>query len=191
MPHWSTTPPPAADGLALRIVRTPATRAVDAIATAPDFVGCCTHYAGNRTVPCEGPEACPWCADGHSWRWHGYLSAILTGTLEHILFEFTAAASDTFRNYYLLHGSMRACQFKAHRPSGRTNGRVLIACKRLDQQTLRLPDPPNVKKILCHIWGCQYEPDLSYCNPDRLGKQIGVLPGNGDARNRPRIAPDT
>jgi hypothetical protein len=182
MPRWTDTPPPEPEGLAMRIIRTPPTHTLHAIVTSPDVSGCPTHYAANRTIPCEGSDSCKWCEQGLSWRWHGYLAAILCGTLEHFLFEFTATAADTFRNYFTLHASMRACQFAARRPSGRPNGRVVIACKRLDEQRIRLPAPPNVRRILCHIWNVPYTNTDERHLPTRLGAQIGVMPGNGDGR---------
>lgn len=186
MPKWSDKPPTAGDGITFRIVRTPAAKPLTAISTAPQVTGCCTHFVQNRTVPCEGEDYCDWCKQGHSWRWHGYLSAILTQTYEHILFEFTATASDVFRNYLRLHGSLRGCRFTAHRPSGRHNGRVVIACTPADEQRIRLPDPPDIARILCHIWNVQYQGVDQVRIPNRLGHQIGVPPSDGDGRNRPK-----
>lgn len=156
MPRWTDTPPTNGAPHANRIRRTPATKPLAAIVTSPDLTGCNTHFIANRTVPCEGEETCPHCAEGHSWRWHGYVAAIETGTLEHFIFECTAAAADSFRNYLTVHGNLRGCHFTASRPNGRANGRVVIACRRIDEQRNRLPAPLNVRKILCHIWSVQY-----------------------------------
>lgn len=187
MPQWQSTPPDDAAGYTLRIVRTPANKPLSAIVTSTDVVGCCTHYAGNRTVPCEGPEACELCRDGFSWRWHGYLGCVLTATLEHVLFEFTAHASDTFANYERLHNSMRGCHFLASRPSGRHNGRVVIQAKPHDQSRLRLPDPPDVKAILCHIWNVPNKDVPTHRDPTRAGQQIGAMPHAGNSRQRPAL----
>lgn len=185
MPQWSSTPPTRNDGLSFRIVRTPASRAIAAIVTATDITGCCTHFAKNRTIPCEGPEICPWCNDGFSWRWHGYLPCVLTDTFEHVIFEFTAAAAETFNNYLTAFNSLRACKFIARRPSGRPNGRVVIACTHYDERKVRLPDPPDVRRMLCHIWNVKHNATNLYKLPDRLGNQIGVGPNPDDGRNRP------
>lgn len=178
MPLWTPEPPPQHSGYTLRIARTPAKGTLRAIITATDVTGVCTHFAKNRTIPCEGTDKCTWCAEGFSWRWHGYVSCILTDTLEHVIFEFSAAASDTFRNYLQLHGTLRGCIFTATRPSQRFNGRVVISCKPSDPQRQRLPDPPNVPKLLCHVWNVQYTPDpglvarlrdFAQINPNDLG----------------------
>jgi len=185
MDPWPDEPPETQRRLAFRILRTPGPKPLLAIATSPNVVGRVTHFAKNRTVPCEGEDACPWCQEGFSGRWHGYLAAVLTDTYEHFLFEFTDLASDTFKNYLVVHDSMRACKFKAYRPSGRANGRVVIACTRLDESKLRLPDPPNVKRILCHIWNIPYTEN----QPTRMQRppfqDIGLLPDDGDGRYKP------
>jgi hypothetical protein len=179
MPDFTREPPPLPDGFIYRIIRTPAKGAIQAIVTSPEVVGCNTHFVNSRTVPCEGLGTCPMCDDGHSRRWHGYLAAILTNCLEHILFEFTAHASDTFKNYYLAHTTLRACAFKAYRPSQRPNGRVVIHTSPADEARFPLPEPPDLRKILCHIWNCQYTPPVKtgMCRPPFKDAQVG---GNGD-----------
>ncbi len=179
MPQWTTEPPKQPHGFSLRILRTPPTKAIVAIVTSTDVLGCNTHYVNHRTLPCEGSETCKFCQDGHSWRWHGYLAAMLQDTLEHVLFEFTATASTTFANYQKLHQNMRGCLFKASRPSGRTNGRVVIQCRPADTQRHVLPDPPDVKIILCHIWNIQNTLAEERHMPDRLGNIISISKGNG------------
>lgn len=156
MDPWSTTPPKDNTGLALRIVRTPAQGTLTAIVTCPGLTGRSTHFINNRTQPCDGQGACSYCEEGHSWRWHGYVSCVLTSTMEHVLFEMTAIASETFTNYYRLKHTLIGCHFQARRPNGRHNGRVVIACKPTDPQKTTLPPPVNVQKILCHIWGIPY-----------------------------------
>lgn len=193
MPRWTTEPPKQTHGFSLRILRTPAAKPLVGIVTSCDVVGTNTHYVNHRTLPCEGDEHCKFCEDGHSWRWHGYLAAILLDSLEHVIFEFTATASETFSTYQKLHITMRGCLFKASRPSGRTNGRVVIQCKPADEQRHRLPDPPNLINILCHIWNVPNTFASEHDLPDRLGKQLSINPGNGrrtpDPAPQPKTAP--
>ena len=159
MPQWSDAPGPAPGPYAFRIVRTPATTPVDAIVTSANVHGTPTHFVSNRTIPCEGQPLCKLCEQGHSWRWHGYVSAILVRGLEHVIFEFTAQAAETFRTYLTTQPTLRGCHFLARRPCGRLNGRVIIQAKPEDLNRTRLPDPPDVRQVLCHIWGVQYTPD--------------------------------
>lgn len=189
MPRWTNEPPADLDRFSFRIVRTPAAKPLLAIATSTDVCGCCTHFINSRTIPCEGPPNCPACKEGYSWRWHGYLSAVLTDTLEHVLFEFTAASSQTFKTYLTAHSTMRGCHFKATRPSGKPNGRVLIAAKPTDEQRTRLPDPPNIQQILSHIWNVKADAAGETPTQRIPFKQIHVAGDNSDGRNRPAPAP--
>lgn len=179
MPIWTRDPPDDASPYVFRIVRTPAASPIVGIITCDEAVGCSTHFVHHRTVPCEGPRTCPHCNEGHSWRWHGYVSAMLTPSLEHVLFEFTATASDAFKNYRLLHQRLRACRFRAYRPSKRNNGRVVIQTSPGDPNLVRLPDPPDIRRLLCHIWNVQYELD----QPTRMARppfQSVALPETDD-----------
>jgi len=153
MPNWTQEPPDPADHHSFRIVRTPADGLLSGIVTCPIVQGCPTHYYKCRTLPCEGQAKCEACQQGHSWRWHAYISAIMIPSHEHFLFEFTAAASDTFKHYFNHYRTLRACKFSARRPTKKINGRVVIACTRIDEANTPLPEAPDVKKILCHIWG--------------------------------------
>lgn len=133
------------------MIRTPANRPFVAIVSSDDLVGTNTHYYHNRTTPCEG-TGCPICAEGHSWRWHGYLSCVDQGTKEHVLFEFTAQASDAFRAYRDRYSTLRGCLFKATRHAQRYNGRVTIQTRPADLEGKDLPPGVNLTAMLCHIW---------------------------------------
>lgn len=151
MPQFSNKPPPEGRRPGIALVRTPANRPLVAIVTSDDLVGTPTHYYRNRTTPCEG-EGCPICAEGFSWKWHGYLSCVDQGSQEHILFEFTAQASDAFRSYHKQYGTLRGCLFRANRHAGRYNGRVTIQTRPADLQAKTLPPGVNLTAMLCHIW---------------------------------------
>jgi len=190
MPIFTNQPPELPDGYVFRILRTPATAVLQAVITCLEAVGTNTHFVNNRTVPCEGADNCPFCTDGHSRRWHGYVSCILVPNLEHVLFEFTAHASDTFKNYNDLHGTLRACRFRAFRPSKRHNGRVVIHTAPGDEAKVRLPEPPNIQRILCHIWNVKY----TTRQPTRMSrppfKLIETEDNHQDGRYRPATPPD-
>lgn len=185
MPIFTDRPPEHDAPHAFRIIRTPATATVTAVVTSTDIVCSPTHFAKNRTVPCEGPDKCPWCAEGHSHRWHAYLGCVITQTYEHAIFECTKTAAETFANYYKVNATLRACKFTARRPSGKHNGRIVIACTRLDEQRVRLPEPPDVVAILCHIWNVK-RPTANtdgLLNPRILG--LTVENADDDGRYRP------
>lgn len=184
MPQWQNDPPPVDKAVPYRIVRVPPAKPLTGIVTCTEIVGCNTHYLRNRTVPCEGPDQCDACAEGHAWRWHAYVSLLLAWSYEHVILELTAAASDPLRNYARNRGSLRGCQLNAHRPSKRPNGRIVVTCKVIDNQHVTLPDPPNIQRILCHVWGVQYKrPELkSILKPPAV--QMHVDPSDDDARYR-------
>lgn len=186
MPIWTNSPPADDPGYPHRIVRTPPDKPLTAIITCSELVGVCTHYAHSRTVPCEGPPDCPWCADGHSWRWHGYASCVLCPSLQHVLLELTAAAVDPLRTYHQIYGDLRGCKIVAQRPSKRPNGRVLISCQRTDPLKTPLPDPPDIKRVLCHVWSIPYSPDPPGPIIRPPARQLTVPPDDGDGRYRPR-----
>jgi hypothetical protein len=147
-----TDPPATTLGPALRIVRTPTTGQLTAAVTSSDLLGCCTHFYQHHTIPCEAPD-CPACAEGIGWRWHGWVSCILSTSQEHILFEFTAEASDSLRRYRDTHGTLRGCILTANRVAPRQNARVVIRTRPSDPAKLQLPPQPDISAALSHIWG--------------------------------------
>jgi len=152
MPIWNNAPPAATTGPALRIVRTPTSGQVSGAVTCTEIVGCATHFYQHRTIPCEPPN-CPACADGIGWRWHGWVTAVLASTTEHVLFEFTATASDYFARYRDTYGTLRGCIFVASRVNNRPNARVIIRTKAHDPTKIHLPEAPEIQAALAHIWG--------------------------------------
>jgi len=184
MPLWQPTPPEGASEYSHRIIRTPAAAAIKAIATSVDPCGCTTHFLNNRTTPCEGQGNCEACRLGFSGRWHGYLGALLADTLEHVIFEYTACAASTFANYYEHHKTLRMCAFRAIRPSGRANGRVVIQTHTADAQKWRLPDPPDLMLVLCHVWGIATKNVTPSRNNRVPPPDLKVAPDPGDGRNR-------
>lgn len=153
MPRWQNEPPAADRLFANRIVRTPADKSLAGICTSPHPTGTMTHYANGRTQPCEGQGSCDLCAAGHSARWHGYIGLLIVGTMEHVIFEYTAPANDVLKRYYEQHDSLRGCGIIAHRPSRTPNGRVVLRTQPTDLLKWKLPEAPELMTILCHIWG--------------------------------------
>lgn len=151
MPQWSSTPPEDTHGPSLPLRRTPAAAKLEAIATSENLLGCPTHYFRSRTIPCERPECEP-CAQGFSWRWHGYVAAVDTSSHEHFIFECTAAAAETFAKHRDRYGSLRGCHFRAERPSKTPNGRVVLRAKPADLAAITLPGAPDLMAALAHIW---------------------------------------
>jgi hypothetical protein len=161
MPVWSDAPPAGNDPVPFRLIRVPADKAVRAIVTCSDMIGATTHFVRNRTLPCGIEQPCPYCAEGHSYRWHAYLSIVLVDTYEHVILELTAAGSESLRNYAEAHLDIRGAFITAHRPNKKHNGRVIVAVRPGDPTRQRIPDPPDIRRILCHIWNVKYEPPIN------------------------------
>ncbi len=151
MPNFSNDPPIAGDRPGLRLVRTPTKNPLHGIVTSENLVGCPTHFFHNRTVPCE-MQGCEICGAGHSWRWHGYLACVERVTNEHVLFEFTAQASEAFRAYFKKYDTLRGCLFQAVRGGQNYNSRVSIQVKPADLSCRELPNSLDLVVLLCHIW---------------------------------------
>jgi len=157
MPHFSNKVPDDASSAPFDLKRTPTAGQVTGYVTSHDLLTCRTHFANNRTSPCESPDYCKLCEEGFAWRTHVYLSLVDFRTFEHFLFETTAKASAPLALYRQFNGSLRGCAIRATRPSGMPNGRIRIETKQSDPNKLRLPAPPNIEKLMCHIWNIPYE----------------------------------
>lgn len=166
MPQYSNTPPADGRGPAYAIRRTPAARALIAVITSDDLLGCATHFYGGRTVPCEAPD-CTACLDQIPWRWHGYVAAIDIATYEHFIFEMTAQATDALVAYRAKHGTLKGCKFEATRAHNRPNGRVRLRCKPADLQQMSLPPAPDIARALNILWNITTPSDLLRRKPDR------------------------
>lgn len=151
MPIFDTAPPDDLGRSGFRLLRTPAGSALLAHVLSEQLVGCKTHFVGNRTIPCEAPDCDP-CGSGIGWRWHGYLAVIIDATQEVVIFETTAKAAEIFKEYHQRYKTLRGAHIKAQRLNGRPNGRVLIQARPADLAKINLPQPPDLKKLLCHIW---------------------------------------
>lgn len=163
MPSFSNVPPADARGVGLPIVRTPHMRNLRAIVTSSDLIGCFTHFWKGRTMPCEGQD-CPAHQAGMPFRWHAWLGALLNRDGHHALFEMTAQAAEPFVQYREAHGTLRGCEFDAHRLNNAPNGRVHIVCRLRDCSTIKLPKEPNLIRCLSIIWNIAMpEIDVAGC----------------------------
>lgn len=173
MPNWSRDIPTNPNGVALPIRRTPTARALLAVCTSEDLLGCDTHFYGGHTVPCTRPN-CKACNESHPFRWHAYLAALEQKSRLHFIFECTAQAAEAFTTWRTAHGTLRGCLFDARRWHSRPNGRVIIRTASIDLTNLSLPIAPDVRKCMAIVWQI----------PDRDAAVAGALKG------MPRLAVD-
>ena len=190
MLDWQNTPPPKAEGYGMRLLRTPAQGALRGMITCETLQGTPTHYFGGRTVPCLQKD-CKACANDIGWLWHGYLSMILPTTHEHVLLELTAQACEVVNNYHEQHSVLRGTLVTATRAGKLANGRVLLQLNPGNLSDIQLPDAPDIRKHMMHIWGIQdggktaatYSPDRK--NGFRITSTDN---GNGIPTDRPAAA---
>lgn len=164
------TPDPAADklGATLRVVRVSGDRPLRGIITSETWVGCYTHFAGGRTVPCE-QQACSLCSSGTPPRWHAYLALILHPTHEHVLACLPLSAYSSLKTYHQEWTTIRGAMLQACRPSKRPNGRVLTSLDHAGKAPHLLPAAPLVEAILLRMW--QSTPNLKSARPSRSDRK--------------------
>lgn len=181
MPTFSSNIPDDPRGPSFPILRTPPGRALIAIVTSPNLVGCFTHYWKGRTVPCDAPN-CEACQAGMPFRWHAYQSAYIRETSLHCLFECTAQAAEHFTDYREAHGTIRGCLFEARRYNNRHNARILIRCKPADLTGIILPKPPDLIRCLSILWGFPADDvQLGLINPEKKTQNVTHKP-TGDPK---------
>jgi hypothetical protein len=179
MVEWTNTPPADQNGFAYRLIRVPAARPIRLIILSPQPIGTNTHYHKGRTKPCDG-QLCEACQLGLPYRWHSYIAVHNADTGENALLELTAQATEQLQPARDEFHTLRAVKLVLERPSHRPNGRIHINIHPGRAAELGLPDPPEVQRILLHIWGLDDRPLAQTTN--RL-QSIGVTPtpkSNGD-----------
>jgi hypothetical protein len=149
--NWSDDIPTDDRHRTLSIIRTPPKGYICGIITSEHPVGCYTHYTTGRTLPCEGPT-CPYCAKGTGNRWHGYLGLFLPTQAKHVIFECTAHAAQTIRDYLELVPKLRGTKLAAERRSYKANSAVLLNLSPANLAGIALPDEPDIRRILTIIW---------------------------------------
>lgn len=180
MPVWSNEVPTSPRGPALPLKRTPTGRPILALITSDDLIGCYTHFWGGHTVPCEGKN-CEACFSGVPYRWHGYLAAVENGTHLHFIFECTAQAAETFKDFHKHNGSLRGALFEAKRLRSAPNSRVCIRLKPADLREQHLPQAPDLRLCMATIWGLKN----GDAQIDGLLKNVGKI-----AVDQDRVPPD-
>lgn len=162
MPRWSHSLPEEQEHMGFQLRRTPPAVPLVAIITCDELLVVETHYWGGRTLPCErlvemadGSTVagdCKACQEGVPYRIHVYVSAREHGTHDHFIFEMTAHAAKPLVKYLKGNRSLRGCAFKAIRPRGYKNGKVVITTTSVDVEKAALPAQPNMIRILSQVW---------------------------------------
>ena len=162
MPTFRTDLPLQRKHLGFDLKRTPASGSLTAVITSETFLVCDTHFFHGRTLPCErisndegatiDDTCCPACVDKAGYRSHVYVSALIIKTSEHFIFECSANAAKAFDEYRKSTGTLRGCLFKAERPKGQRNSKVVIETNTCNLAKVKLPEAPDLIRALSVIW---------------------------------------
>lgn len=139
-------------GFPWTVVRTPASNHLDLICVSAKHTGVRTHYFRGRTIGCSRSK-CEACDSGNISRWSGYLLAVANKTGQRVLFEFTPTAQKYLKALYETHPSLRGMRLRAHRPSKRANGTIVLQAFGFVPSPSDLPEEVPIRPLLFHIWG--------------------------------------
>jgi len=151
MPDWSPTPPPMRHWAGVSLKRVPPGTPITGIATSEQLLGCTTHWAHGRTLPCDPPD-CAHCAERLPRRWHAYLSYVDLPTGKQHVLELTGLGADGMREAIARFGQLRGLRFKAQRSNKRPNAPVQIAARIDESGTAALPPPIDVREFMTDLW---------------------------------------
>jgi len=101
------------------------------------------------------------------------MSAWISSTGLHFIFECTAQAAESFTDYRDANGSLRGCMFEARRMNQKANGRILVRTKPMDLKSNFIPQPPNLIKCLAILWNLPPDDlDGGGRNPDKNSPHV-------------------
>lgn len=93
----------------------------------------------------------------------GYLGVWSDKRSEQYILEVTAGSTrslDQAYEQYKEEGGLRGLMLDAWRSPQRANGRLCFSCAKPKlPEGFYLPDPPDIAKILCHMWGITDNPE--------------------------------
>lgn len=173
-------------GRVFDLVRVKQMGSVKAVVTSDRSLSIPTHFWSGRTMP-HADEDCPACQEGMAYRWHTYVACYALKRKLHVIFESTSTAAKPFDLYIRAYGTLRGCEFSAHRLGTRVNSRVLIETKPANLEIDSIPNAPALMKCLCRIWNVPFT-DASIGRPQAAEPILNVDRIDGTQQiSRPRI----
>lgn len=156
MTSWPHEPPDPETITPLRLLRAPPKTTLGATIISSNVQGALTHYNGSRTMRCPR-VGCPECEKHHVPRWYGYVGVFNPVSNSTALFEFPAGPYATVREYLAKYHTLVGANLKAWRKPARENGPVFLSLQPPIDPSLKYPPAPDIMKILCRMWGLNYE----------------------------------
>lgn len=183
---FSENVPADPKGRVFDLVRVKQQSSVKAVVTSDRSLSIPTHYWGGRTMP-HPDHDCPACQEGMAYRWHTYVACFSLKRKLHVIFESTSTAAKPFDLYFRAYGTLRGCEFTAHRLGTRVNSRVLIETKPANLELESIPNEPALMKCLCRIWNVPFA-DAEIARPNSAEPILNVDRVDATQQiSRPRI----
>lgn len=155
--EWSDTPPTQADLKSADLRRCPCGGLPAAIILSEWLTGNELHWWNGRSFPHLAND-CPACAAKRAKVWKGYLACLDPKTRKIFILEITPNCTEPLSAYKLTFGSLRGATLKLDRSSSKPNGRVTATVSQSNLGGLDLPQPPDIRAILRHMWQTDHRP---------------------------------
>jgi len=110
-----------------------------------------THWIGRRTLPCMGKE-CGACQALVPAKYEGYLSLVWAHNRTQQIVRVTKPAMLQIKSQVQLQPSLRGTILNFERKGKRSNGRVIVRVDALHLEVAKLPQSPDVRRHMMHIW---------------------------------------
>jgi len=172
--EWSDSPPTQTDMKSADLRRCPPGGLPPAIILCDWLTGNELHWWNGRSFPHLSND-CPACAAKRAKVWKGYIAALDVKTRKVFILEITPNCTEPLSAYKQTFGSLRGAQIKLDRSATKINGRVTATVTPANLGGLELPQPPDVRSILRHMWQTDHRPQD---NPAQTPRPVTEPPQN-------------
>jgi hypothetical protein len=169
------------------IIRAPAEGILTLVVVSAQFRGARTHYFRGRTGPCA-KTGCEACLAHQISRWNGYLLAVVSGSQEHVILEFTPPARLPLKRLLEDMPTLRGQTLVVSRTSKKTNGKVNIISKGMHPNAHKLPPEVPIIPLLCRIWGVDSDALLPFAEFSEYDKRGDNDNGDGSKLTGPDLS---
>jgi len=152
MATWTRFPEETVIENSYDLRRTPPKQKVKGIFTSDSVESTAVHWFNGRTIQCGRPDDCTPCERLTPYKWMAYFGYVDLADDTHCIFEVTALKHAEIERCIADRNGVRGLQFQSYRPSGKLNGRISFTFKKTPKALDGLPDAPDVRNVMEHIW---------------------------------------
>lgn len=150
--NWSEVPGEAFSPSKYRIIRTPIDgKPITAIILNASLFGTPTHFYNRQTQPCRESE-CEGCARALKREWNGYVFGLSRKNGEAAVLEIKSHGAIKLAEIKRQRGTLRGLEIRLFRPSGKSNGRILLEVVKSHDNKLEWPRVPDARTFMESIW---------------------------------------